>query len=45
MEECEPETWLGSSAARIVEVLSEQVFAQTDGWAMFLLHAEMVEAD
>ena len=45
MEECDPETWLGSSAARKVEALSEQVLAQTDGWAMILLHAEMVEAD
>lgn len=45
VEECDPETWLGSSAARKVEVLSEQVLAQTGGWAMILLHAEMVEAD
>lgn len=45
MEECYPETWLRSSAARKVEVLSEQVLAQADGWAMILLHAEMVEAD
>lgn len=45
VEECDPETWLGSSAARKVEVLSEQVLGQTGGWAMILLHAEMVEAD
>lgn len=45
MEECDPETWLGSSAARKVEVLSEQVLAQSDGWAMILLHAEMVDPD
>ncbi len=45
MEECDPETWLGSSAARKVEVLSEQVLAQSDGWAMILLHAEMTETD
>lgn len=45
MEECDPETWLGSSAAHKVEVLSEQVLAQRDGWAMVLLHAEMIEAD
>lgn len=45
MEECGPETWLGSSAVRKVEVLSEQVLVQRDGWAMVLLHAEMVETD
>lgn len=45
MEECENDTWLGSSAARKVEVLSEQVHAQSDGWAMVLLQAEMVETD
>lgn len=44
MEECDPEVWLGSSAARKVEILSEQVLAQTDGWAMILLHAEIGEA-
>jgi hypothetical protein len=45
MEECDPETWLGKSAARKVEVLSEQVLAQRDGWAMILLHAEMAETE
>jgi Zn-dependent peptidase ImmA (M78 family) len=45
MEECDPEIWLGSRAARGVEALSEQVLAQRDGWAMVLLHAEMNEAD
>lgn len=45
MEECNPQTWLGSSAARKVEMLSEQVLAQRDGWAMVLLHAELGEAD
>lgn len=45
MEECEPGTWLGPRAAREVEVLSEQVLAQTDGWSTILLHAEMAEAD
>jgi Zn-dependent peptidase ImmA (M78 family) len=45
MEECDPETWLGSTAARKVEVLSEQVLAQRDGWATALLHAELVDPD
>ena len=41
MEECDPEVWLGRSAARKVDILSEQVLAQIDGWAMILLHAEL----
>lgn len=45
MEECDPETWLGPAAACKVEVLSEQVLAQRDGWAMVLLHAEIAETD
>jgi Zn-dependent peptidase ImmA (M78 family) len=45
LEECEPETWLGSSVARKVELLSEQVLAQNDGWAMILLHVEGIETD
>lgn len=43
LEECDPETWLGASAARKIEVLSEQVLGQTNGWAMNLLHAEPAE--
>ncbi|MXO72848.1 ImmA/IrrE family metallo-endopeptidase [Alteraurantiacibacter buctensis] len=45
MEECDPETWLGSGGARKVEVLSEQLLVQKDGWAMILLHAEPVDRD
>lgn len=45
MEECEPETWLGTGGARKVDVLSEQVLAQKDGWAMIQLHAELAETD
>ena len=45
MEECEPETWLGPAGVRKVEALSEQVLAQTDGWAMILLHAELAEQE
>ena len=44
MEECDSEVWLGTSAARKVDILSEQVLAQRDGWAMILLHAELNEA-
>lgn len=45
LEECDPETWLSSTAARSVDILSEQVLAQRDGWAMILLHAEGTEAE
>jgi Zn-dependent peptidase ImmA (M78 family) len=45
MEECDPETWLSAAGARKVEVLGEQVLAQRDGWAMVLLHAELVGPD
>ena len=44
MEECDPEVWLGTSAARKVDILSEQNLDQRDGWAMVLLHAELNEA-
>lgn len=44
MEECDPETWLGSSSARRVEVLCEQIFVQQNGWATILLHAEMSDS-
>ncbi|GMM93583.1 ImmA/IrrE family metallo-endopeptidase [Qipengyuania sp. MTN3-11] len=43
MEECEPETWLGTSAARKVDILSEQLLVQEGGYAMVLLHAEMMD--
>ena len=45
LEECDAETWLGSTGARKVDVLSEQVLAQRDGWAMVLLHAELVDPE
>lgn len=42
-EECDPETWLGEWAARKVDILSEQLLVQEDGYAMVLLHAEMAD--
>lgn len=45
MEECEPETWIGERNARGVEVLSEQLHVQQNGWATVLLHAELAEQD
>lgn len=43
VEECDPETWLGASAARKVGVLNEQVLSQQNGYATVLLHAELNE--
>lgn len=40
-EECDPEVWLGERGAARVEVLTEQVLGQQQGYAMVLLHAEM----
>jgi Zn-dependent peptidase ImmA (M78 family) len=45
MEECEPETWFDERGARGVEVLSEQLHVQQNGWATVLLHAELAEQD
>lgn len=43
MEECDPETWLGTAGARSVEILSEQILEQQGGWATILLHAELAD--
>jgi Zn-dependent peptidase ImmA (M78 family) len=45
MIECEPETWLGPSGARKVEVLCEQMLAQQGGYATILLNAEIANDD
>ena len=42
-EECELDIWLDPGAAAGVEVLTEQVLGQAKGFAMVLLHAELVE--
>jgi Zn-dependent peptidase ImmA (M78 family) len=43
IEECEPETWFGEHAARRVEVTTEQLLGQSQGYAMLLLHAELTD--
>lgn len=43
IEECEPDTWLGSRAAAGVEVMTEQVLGQAGGFAMILLCVERTE--
>ncbi len=44
-DECEPELWLSPSASRQVEVLTEQVLEQNNGFALLMLHAEMNDDD
>ena len=44
-EECDPEVWFGSSVARKVEVLTEQVLEQQNGHALLMLHAELRDDD
>ena len=45
IEECEPDVWFGTRDARRVEVLTEQLLGQSDGYAMLLLHAELADPD
>lgn len=45
VEECEPELWLGPSGTRKVEVLTEQVLHQENGFALIMLHAEILDVD
>lgn len=40
LEECNPETWVGPNAVRRVDVLSEQLLSQREGYTMVLLFAE-----
>lgn len=39
--DCDPEIWLGERVARRVDVLTEQVLGQSQGYTMVMLHAEM----
>lgn len=43
IEECDADVWFGESQARRIDILTEQLLAQRDGFAMVLLHAEMVD--
>lgn len=44
-EECESEIWLESSSSRKVEFMTEQVLEQKNGFAMLMLHAEILDDD
>ena len=45
IEECDADTWLAERDVPRVELLTEQLLAQRDGFAMLLLHAELVNED
>lgn len=42
-DECDPEVWFDDRNAARVEVLTEQLLGQREGFAMLLLYAEMVD--
>lgn len=44
-EECEPTCWLGERDARLVELLTEQVLIQREGFALLMLQAELRDED
>ncbi|ODP38706.1 ImmA/IrrE family metallo-endopeptidase [Sphingomonas turrisvirgatae] len=44
-EECEPDVWFNERDARRVDVLTEQLLGQQNGFAMLLLHAELIDED
>lgn len=45
IEECEVDVWFSDRDAKRVEHLTEQMLGQRDGFAMLLLHAELVDED
>lgn len=45
IQECEPTVWFGERDAERVDRLTEQMLGQQDGYAMLLLHAELLDDD
>lgn len=43
VEECDPELWFNERSAGRIAMLTEQVLGQANGFAMLLLHAELIE--
>lgn len=43
VEECDPELWFNDRSAARVALLTEQVLGQANGFAMLLLHAELID--
>jgi Zn-dependent peptidase ImmA (M78 family) len=44
-EECEADVWFSERVAARVDLLTEQLLGQADGFAMLLLHAELADED
>jgi hypothetical protein len=44
-EDCDPELWLGEADARKAVSITEQVLHQQKGFALLMLHAELVDED
>jgi Zn-dependent peptidase ImmA (M78 family) len=44
-EDCDPLTWVAERDAKRIDLLTEQVLAQRDGFALLLLRAEIAEED
>ncbi|MGE3745556.1 MAG: ImmA/IrrE family metallo-endopeptidase [Sphingomonadaceae bacterium] len=45
IEECEPDLWLSASAARTVASMTEQALWQRGGYALIMLHADIVDEE
>jgi hypothetical protein len=45
VEECEAVLWIGQAAARKVTSMTEQVLHQQNGFALLMLHAELIDED
>lgn len=43
VEECDPELWFNQRGAARIDVLTEQLLGQANGFAMLLLHAELID--
>ena len=43
IEECDPELWFDQRGAARIDVLTEQILGQANGFAMLLLHAELTD--
>lgn len=45
IEECEPDIWFGDRDAKRVDLLTEQLLGQSNGYAMLMLHAQLDDTD
>lgn len=42
-EECDPDVWFEDRDSKRIELLTEQLLGQVDGFSMLLLHAQMID--